>query len=97
MGCNFLLQVILPTQGLNLNLLSPLHYLVSSLPLVPHEKPEAFVDSEFSTVSRTWLSFQKWEFGPQHSENLDILYLIASSTETDKMGIEFYCLLGKEH
>ena len=32
-GCHFLLQGIYPTQGLNLNLLHPLHWQAYSLPL----------------------------------------------------------------
>ena len=41
-----------PDPRIEPNLLSLLHYLVGSLPLAPHGKPEAFVDLEFSTVSR---------------------------------------------
>ena len=33
MDFHFLLQEIFPTQGLNLNLLGPLHWQVDSLPL----------------------------------------------------------------
>ena len=38
-GCHFLLQGILPTQGLNSGLLHLLHWQVNSLLLVPPEKP----------------------------------------------------------
>ena len=39
MGCHFLLQGILPTQGLNLCLLYLLHWQALSLPLMPPGKP----------------------------------------------------------
>ena len=38
-GCHFLLQGIFLTQGLNLNLLCPVHWQADSLPLVPFGKP----------------------------------------------------------
>ena len=38
--CQFLLQGIFPTQGLNLRLLSLLHWQVDSLPLAPPREPE---------------------------------------------------------
>ena len=38
-GCCALLQGIFPTQGLNLHLLSLLHWHANSLPLAPPEKP----------------------------------------------------------
>ena len=39
-GCHFLLQGVLPTQGWNLHLLHLLHWQVGSLPLVPPGKPQ---------------------------------------------------------
>ena len=39
MGCHFLLQGIVPTQGLNLSLLCLLHWQAGYLPLVPPGKP----------------------------------------------------------
>ena len=38
-GCHSLLQGIFLTQGLNLHLLSLLHWQAGSLPVVPPEKP----------------------------------------------------------
>ena len=42
MGCQALLQVIFPTQGLNPHLLYPLPWQVSSLPLEPPGSPSDF-------------------------------------------------------
>ena len=42
-GCQFLLQVIFPTQGLNLHLLCLLHWQANSLPLSHLGRPEAFI------------------------------------------------------
>ena len=39
-GCCFLLQGIVPTQGSNLSLLCLLHWLMGSLPLEPPGKPQ---------------------------------------------------------
>ena len=53
MGCHVLLQGIFPTQGLNQCLLCLLHWQTSSLPLVPHWKPQRSSSPE--QVSLFWL------------------------------------------
>ena len=42
-GCQFLLQVIFPTQGLNLHFLCLLHWQANSLPLSHLGRPEAVI------------------------------------------------------
>ena len=46
-GCHFLLQGILPTQGSNLHLLSLSHSQVNSLPLTPPGKPKNHMLSNY--------------------------------------------------
>ena len=53
MGRHVLLQGIIPTQGLNQCLLCLLHWQTSSLPLVPHWKPQR--SSRPEQVSLFWL------------------------------------------
>ena len=46
-GCHVLLQGIFLTRGLNLTLLNLLHWQTGSLPLVPHEKPQTYIQRQW--------------------------------------------------
>ena len=52
-GCRFLFQGIFPTQGLNLYLLSLLHWQVSSLPLVPPGEPTHRIAHRYDCIWHT--------------------------------------------
>ena len=63
MGCHFLLQGILLTQGSNQHLLALQLWLAVSLPLVPPEKPQQY-DNHFS---RSVVSDSLRPHGSQHA------------------------------
>ena len=82
MGCHFLLQQIIPTQGLNPSLLCLLQWQADSLPLVPPGKP-----SWFLIIHQIGNTCKKWFLGlhcisKYHSGLKEMFYLRDPGDET---------------